>query len=310
LDLDIGDLATGMPGFMSLIAKAPHLSSLILCTLETTIRLVFDGEHPVCSAFHTAARILPPGSESPQLWTDFKDLTELFQVLGGRIERLELGRNDLNESTIAALVQATENGSSLKEFVLEDCDQGLGDKCIGDMASIIARSALRKLDIYLAEEDERVRALESIQWKHIRELAVRMTDDGQGVRAIKALVDGVKETTPGSIDLERFVWYSTEPKCISKEQEELLRSFVDSVSLKYLRLDVNISSKQVSSLFESVGLSQLEHLTLWTRSIDVESILDYLPYSSYFRSVTLINAKVTERQIEQLKSKGITLKAK
>jgi len=60
----------------------------------------------------------------------------------------------------------------------------------------------------MREDEGRVRILESIQWKHPRELTISLKPGTVKTTAMRTLVDGVKSMS-GKVDLEDF-WFLSE----------------------------------------------------------------------------------------------------
>jgi hypothetical protein len=254
--------------------------------------------------------ILPMMNKPLQPTTPLLDLAQLLEVHGERIELMTLDRNGLNEPTIAAFANATERVSRLKELTMYGIDGDLGEKCINDLASIVARSKLRKLDIDLEAEEERVQILESIQWEHIRHLDVEMDDRSIGMGPLKALVDGI-ESMSGRTLLEHFVYmHHYDASELSIAQERLIGSFLALTSLKQLDLNVKITSKQLQSVIESANICRLQRLAVFSKGFapdEVEAVLDRLQHAVGLRVIRLAGSTITKEQIKWMKDKGVSL---
>jgi len=294
IELDIKYLKQNLYGIKALIDKSPNLSSLTITC--------HDG------FYAHGLRILPEMDGLPQSTAEIKDWSDLLKVFGGRIETAELTEDWLDDSAIANFAKAIENGSRLKELTLESSDN-LGGHRIKDLANIIARSKLRKLDIHLDNEVERIHILESIQWDHLRELSIEMSQRGMATRVMRTLLEGVKKVS-GKVPLKEFQLTLTSLDPILGTQDELLSSFVASTSLKMLRLDVTVPHERMPSLFISTDLSQLQSLFLRAEELEsnqVEALLDHLQDATALRDLTLWGAEATVEQIERMRGKGITL---
>jgi hypothetical protein len=309
------DLDLDIPGFKHLLSKAPNLSHLILNgELDSFLQLYSAiAEQQTCTITFSDAslRILPPTSKPVQSTTPLPDLASLLQVHGERIETVKLDEDELNEATVAVFAKATEKVSRLKELVLGGSDLDLGEKCIHDLAGIVARSELRKIDMHLYAEEERVQILESIQWEYLRQLEIGMDDRVIGMGPLKALVDGI-ESLSERPQVEGFVLIHEhdEGKDISNAQERLLCSFLNMTSLKHLTLHVSIRPKRVQVLLESANVTRLQYFYVYAREFtpdDVDAILDGLRHAVELREVRLEGSDFTDEQEEQMKRKGITL---
>ncbi|KAF9359992.1 hypothetical protein BGX34_008020 [Mortierella sp. NVP85] len=294
IELDIKYLRQNLSGIKTLIDKSPNLSSLMITC--------YDG------FYAHGLRISPEMDGLPQSTAEIKSLSDLLKVFGGRIETAELTKEWLDDSAIANFAKAIENGSRLKELTLESSDN-LGEHRIKDLASIIARSKLRKLDIHLHGEVERVGILESIQWEYLRELSIEMSQRGMVTRVMRTLIDGVKKVS-GKVPLKEFQLILTSLDPILGTQDEFLSSFIASTWLRKLRLDVTVPHERMLSLFISTDLSQLQSLFLRAEELDsnqVETLLYCLQDATVLKDLTLWGAEATVEQIERMKGKGITL---
>jgi len=310
LDIDLAMVSMDIPGLKDMIAKAPNLAHLVLSNDIGMVLSVFNAiaEHQTYPVTFPdeQLRISPPTNGPPQPMGDIKDMTALLKVLAGRIESVDLCQKQL-ESIVAAF--AAETRSRLKELTVCGVNRNLGKQCIEDLASIVARPELRKLDIDLEDEEERVSILKSIQWEHIRDLTIRMDEESQGMGPLKAIVDGIKVS--GRSDLDCFgVCYGPPRTVLPIAQEQLLQSIVASTSLVRLQVDATMTLKQVQSLLESAKVSRLQHLILPCadfKSTDVDTILNKLQQATQLQSVTLLGATTTNAQTDRMKAKKITL---
>jgi hypothetical protein len=213
---------------------------------------------------------------------------------------------------LIAFAKAPQDGLRLNEFTLTAINDraSLDEQYIRNLASIVARSEVRRLEIEL-EEDERVWILESIQWNHIRELTVGLRRKNQFMSAIRALVDGMEETTSGRVELEYFKLYlGIFRGSISDEESDVLQSFLSLTMLKHLELTMTMNPVQVVGLLKSVDVSRLQQLGLWTKgfdSTDVQTILDGLQHSTELQAVRLFEANIKMEQREDMRTKGVTL---
>jgi hypothetical protein len=315
LDIDVEHLRYDISGLKSLVARTPNLSSLTITDDRGDFLEIYNAiaEHQTYPVFFPSQslRIFPPTNKSPPVATNLKDKADMVKVLGGRIDTVVLTKHELDYSTVSGFAKAIEDGSKLKELTLQKIGRNLSEQCIRDLASIVTRSELRKLEINLENDEERVRILESIQWTHIRELEIRMEQRGFETRVMKALVDGAKEVS-GKIELEEFSFHSVKDNDVSLTipEDGLLQAFFSLTSLKKLLLGVDMTFEQTLSLLRSVDISRMQNLNLWTQGFDsaeVDAVLECLQYATGLRSIGLWPADITYEQKERMKTKGIQL---
>jgi len=315
LDLDFTKLDSDIPGFKKLIAKAPNLSSLVMQGtrrkfLEDLEAVLEYQTYPITFKI-PEFRLLPPTNRSLEPTITIRNRMSMLKALGGRIEQVELNNEGLEATALAAFAEATENGSKLKELTICGVNRNLGEQSIKALARVVARSDLRKLDINLEGEDVRVHILESIQWKHIRDLTITMDESSHGMRPLKIVEEEIELS--GGTQIESFVLhYETSRSSLPLAQEQLLRSIVASMPLKHLRLDVPMKLEQMLSIAGSANLLQMQSINLRANGIDsstrVNAILKTFDHATELRTIVLHNATITEEQMERMARKGITLR--
>ncbi|KAF9361815.1 hypothetical protein BGX34_006915 [Mortierella sp. NVP85] len=288
--------------FEEQMGNSEALENVDLCHLETFLKK---------KKGHNKEGAILPTNKPQQSMTDLQKMADFLESLDERFEILNLSGYGLDQSAITALAKSTENGFKLKELTLDKVGRSLGEQCIKDLASIVARSELRKLDIHLENEEERVQILESVQWSHIHNLVIRMNEGGQGMRYLKTVVHGIEKLSRRT-QAERFELYHEAPRRFMPiGQEQPLRSFVASASLRHLRLEVLLAFEQIISLVGSLNVSRLLYLFLMCEdlnSTEVEAIMDKLQHATELRTVILWKAKMLDEQRERMKAKGATLK--
>ncbi|KAF9979574.1 hypothetical protein BGZ65_006356, partial [Modicella reniformis] len=255
-----------IPGLKCLIANAPKLTSLTLPSTWESLPAVYSsivGYQTYPIDFSGILRILPPPGDSSQSTISLQNVEQLLKVHGGRIEKFRFV-NEMRSSVLDTLAEATQSGSILKELNTSIVERKKGDNCIKSLISIASRSELRKLTLNNLSDAECARVVESIQWKHLRELVVSLNDNQRST--IKALVDGIGRISE-RVELERFSLESRS-STMSTTEEELLRSFVSSTSLKYLRLGVPMTLNQILSVIKSADVSRLQDITLKEKDFD------------------------------------------
>ncbi|KAG0236276.1 hypothetical protein B0O80DRAFT_495543 [Mortierella sp. GBAus27b] len=217
-----------------LVAKTPNLSSLLLHTRWKQVPAVYSAiaTHQNCPITfrNLSLRILPPSPR--QTIVPLQDLTQLFEKHGAQIETCKLD-DELDDGVFKAFAEATRMDSSLKELVLHKASsQGVNDDCVTDLARLISQSEIRKLQIDLEDEDERARIFESIQWKNLRQLGIKMGDSNQWARVMEVLEESSKKAGV-PIELERLTLEHQNDTFADYEQ---LLSFVASRSIRHIEV--------------------------------------------------------------------------
>jgi hypothetical protein len=307
-----GDIA----GIKSLVAKAPNLSSLTFYKAEDQLLQIYNAvaEYQTYPVFfqNQSLRILPPMDKSSQPTTDLKDMADLLKVVGGRIEIVELKGDALEDSAVAGFAKAIECSSRLKELSLRAIERNLSDQSIQDLASIVARSELRRFYINLEKEEERVQILESIQWEHLRELEIIVGRRGFETRLMRTLIDGAKKL-PGRPPLEEFKFYNgigLQQVPLSMPEGRLLPAFLSSTVLKVLRLGVSLTLEEMLSLLNRMDLSRMESLYLQPKdfdSVQVDALLDCLEQATELRFISLWSNDITDDKIKRMEARGVQL---
>jgi len=187
----------------------------------------------------------------------------------------------------------------------------LGDSLINNLSSIVSRSELSWIRIHTEEDPGRVRILESIQWKHLRELYIALNPGTFETSVMRILVDGVTKMSE-KVGLDLFEFGGKTWGSVSLREGDLLQTFVASTSIEYLRLSVAMTLEQILSLLRSADFSQMRCLKLWAKgfdSVQVDAILDGLQCAKKLRSLDLLYANITDEQKSRMKARGVTLSA-
>jgi len=213
---------------------------------------------------------------------------------------------------VDALAETTKNGSEVKTLELARSDR-LGDSFINNICSIVGRSELHHIDIYTKQDPGRVRILESIQWKHLRYLDIRLTPDTFETRVMRILVDGVTKMSE-KVELDWFQFGGeTWDTPVTLPEGDLLQSFVASTSIEFLVLLVDMTLEQILSLLKLIDTSRLWRLVVWAKDFDsvkVDAIIDGVGHATRLSVLELEHANITDEQRGRMKSRGITLKNK
>jgi len=301
-------------GLRTLVAKAPHLSSLSLVESGTRLLQVYNTiaefqTYPITFKNQSLC-IPPPPKETHQSMAAHQYMAHLLKHLGEKFDTLELNRDEDYEAIIDALVKATEKGSTLK--VLEVGIDRPSDTLIINIASIIARSELRTLVVTI-REDAAVRILESIQWEHLQRLMVYVRRTHLLTSVMKTLVEGVKNM-PVRVQLETFELQSQSDTSLydplPMPWNDYLPSFLSSIPLKKLQLGVTMTHEHLLSVLKSVDFSRMQDLCLYTKgydSVKVDALLDSVQHATVLRFIGLWDTHITDEQTERMGKKRISL---
>jgi len=308
LDISLLQLKDDIPGVTSLVAKATNLSSLALRTDaergdDGYVQQAYNAiaEHQTYPIHFTewGLAIPPPPRESYQSmeWTE-----ALFKFYRAGASR-KLDIDELDESTVDALLKVTECGSAFTELVLTR-EGHLGDSFSNNISSIVGRSELDYINIFTREEEGRVRIFESIQWKHLRQLYIYLNPGTFETRVMRILVDGVaKMSEKVELDWFGFGGESLDTP-VTLPEEDLLNAFVASTSIKTLCLRVDMTLEQILSLLKSTDFSRLESLVLCAEGFDsvkVDAILDGLQHATKLKGLELPGANITDEQKQRIR---------
>jgi len=107
-----------------------------------------------------------------------------------------------------------------------------------------------------------VRILESIQWKYLRILQIRLKPGGTlETSVMRALVDGAKKT-PGRIALEHFELLSATKGPLTLPPGDLQQDFFAPTLPRFIQLQVDMTLQQILSFIMSIDVSILGGLRL------------------------------------------------
>jgi hypothetical protein len=307
-------------GVMYMITKASNISSLAIGT--GTLRRYGDNRY-VLEAYHAIAEhrtypinfkdlhlVIPPTPrESNQSMATQECMEQLLKFYCENGSETTLDAAHLDELTVDALAETTKNGSEFKELYLRQTEQ-LGDAFINNLSSILGRSELNYIEIWMRYDSGRVRILESIQWKHLRRLIIQLAPGTFETRVMQILVDGVTKMSE-KVELDTFRFEpETRDTSLTLPEGDLLRDFVSSASIERLELKVEMTLEQILSLLKLTDFSRLETLVLWAKDFDsvkVDAVLDGLQHASKLDYLRLIGANITKEQYRRIKPRGVTL---
>ncbi|KAI8358990.1 hypothetical protein B0O80DRAFT_485021 [Mortierella sp. GBAus27b] len=289
MEIDMTELMGDIPGIRDLCAKAQDLSSLTFCgniADSLLLRLyVAVSEHQTCPIrFVTRSLCIPPlTTESNQGHSTHQYLAHLLNV----------------------------GGVDIKELVLEGWtdEEAVVDAFAKSVARIVSRSELRKIEIDLRPEERRAQVLESIQWKHISQLEIRVDNESAGSRAMRALVEG-RNKWNGPVELDEFDLGSSSYPTVSAEQAEDLRSFVASTSIKKLKLWLHMTLSDMESVLRAADVSRLEVIEPKANGYtddEVDGVYDCLADAHCLRRVFLYSYYPTQEQKERMRKRGVKL---
>jgi len=321
-----------IPSLKCLISKAPNLTRLNLTipkvmesesvsvsnstgTFMDELPLIHNAivEHqtfPIVLGHHQL-HILPLMGNTRQPSTGTLESVNWFRVYGKQIEMLHLNGIKLSDADMEAFAEATLEQSNLKELNLGLTWRDLSEQSVRNLGRIVARSELRRLEIRMHGAREQVYILESIQWKHIRELKVIMSQIGQLMSVATALMNSMKVISE-DLMLEVFrLQVRDKIRDITFVEEELLLAFLSPLKLKHLELGVALGWDQVVDLLESIDVTRLQDLHLRGFGFGpdhVQELLDNLQHATELETVCLEGASITAEHEDQMKAQGVTLK--
>ena len=251
----------------------------------------------------------PPPKESNQAMIPEKYVRLLLDFYW-KWNNPRLNVDTLDELTMDAITKATTNGSRFTSLELTREGQ-LGDSFVNNISSVVGRSELNDITFFTRQDPGGVRIFESIQWKHLRTLEIYVKAGTFETSVMRTLVDGVtKMSEKVELDVFEFngdAWFTL----LTLPEGDLLQTFVASISIKDLRLYVDMTLEQILSLCRSTDVSRLERLKLYTGrfdSVKVDAVIDGVGHATRLRELELEYAKITDEQKSRMKSRGITLK--
>ncbi|KAF9366814.1 hypothetical protein BGX34_006083 [Mortierella sp. NVP85] len=316
LEIDLLSMNQVPLGLRSLVAKAPNLVNLNLIMYPNGLPAVYGAimEHQMCPVFfkQQSLRILPPTSDVRQAKTILRSMEDLFRIHGRQVEAWDLMQNWMGESVSKAFVETTRDGSQLKE--LSTHWFSVNSQSVEALSSIFTQSELRRLKIYVDVEAQRASMLKSIQWNHLRELEVLLSDPCYWVSTMETLADSMTKTVPKMIKLEHFQlrpnYSRPNTSSYMRTADMSLRSILSSRKLKHLVLDITMTAEQAIGLLRLVDVSQLQHLVLRAESFTpnhVQTVLDIVEHSSDLRTVHLPGTSIDKKQQEQMNAREVSL---
>ena len=314
LDISLHQLQDDISSAIHLINKATNLSSLVVGTLARRCDNHYAlkayntiAEHWTCPIiFKDWKRTIPqpPPRGLDQSMAAQQCMELLLQVHYESTYPLSMHVGELDESTVNTIAKAT-NGAFKRLYLRRDGQ--LGDQLITDISDIVARSELEELSIRMKRDEGRVSILESIQWQHLRKLEIILKPKTFETSVMEALVKGVKAMSEKvTLDLVRFQCDADTPWTLP--QEDLLRTFVASTSIKELTLKVAMTLEQMLSLLRSADVSRLTYLSLWTKSFDeakVDALLDGLKHATQLEALLIRKNIISYGQMVRMEARGV-----
>jgi len=322
LDISLYELKDDLSSATHLIRKTLNLSSLAVGTgpLGNDNGYALEAYNDIAEYrtyqinFKDWRLCIPPTPKESNLSMTTHHCMEHLLKVYCKSNSSTLNLNELDETAVDTIAKAITNGSAFMAFIELDLrrDGQLGDPFINNLSSVVGRSELSKIILYTKYDSGRVRILESIQWKHLRWLYIRLTPGTFETSVMRALVDGVTKMSE-KVELNVFdSMGETWDIPLTLPEEDLLQAFVASASIKDLRLFVDITVEQILSLFGSTDFSRLEALKLWTKDFDsvkVDAILGGLQHATKLRNLYLLYANITDEQRSRMKARKIYLSA-
>ncbi|KAF9353774.1 hypothetical protein BGX34_011390 [Mortierella sp. NVP85] len=311
LEIPLYQLKDDIPSIKLLVSNASNLSSLTLRTgpsgdnsyAQQAYNAIAEHQAYPIIFKEWGTSIPPPLGEPNQSMEWVEHIFRFYR--NGSMEELVV--DNLDESTLDALAKVTYNESGLKELYLRR-DGQLGDPFINNISSIVDRCELHQIRFFLYEDEGLVRILESIQWKHLRELQIYLKPGTFETRVMRVLVDGVTKMSE-KVELERFLfWREGGDGTLTLPEGDLLQTFVALASIEKLELYVDMALEQMLSLLRSADFSRMHHLELSAGSFDsfqVDAILESLHHATNLRRLCLWYANITEEQKGRMNAKGV-----
>ncbi|KAF9362270.1 hypothetical protein BGX34_006495 [Mortierella sp. NVP85] len=329
LEICLNQSKDEISGIKCLVARASNLSSLALRTDFGDVQEVLESENGYLVQVYNAIaehqtypvvfkewniRIPPLPTEANRPINAHQCREHLFQAYCESTSEVILDGVTLGSSALDTLDKTAELGPRFQKLELRRADP-LGNKFIRKLFSVVARSELSSIILFTKEDEQRMHILESIQWKHLRNLNILPKAGTFETSVMSALVESVKKTS-GKLDLVGFELVADNPSWIeddplSMPQGDLLQSFIALTSLESLYLEVVMTLGQILALLRLADLSRLKILVLWTDDFDpdsVDAILDSLQNATKLKNLKLVGASITEEQKERMNAKGVSLK--
>ncbi|KAG0222216.1 hypothetical protein B0O80DRAFT_501334 [Mortierella sp. GBAus27b] len=314
LEIDPQSMDQAVLGLKYLISRTPNLNRLLLHMDSEMIPSMYgeivDIQRCPIVFKKQSMRILPPTRDTQYVLADLKNEEDLFRRHGGQIEELDGGANWPNENAWTAFAKEAQSGLKLKEFKLNRL-ASLSGSCFENVATIVSRAELYKFEMQLNQSGSYARILESMQWKHLRELTIDLDPSSQQLSSVtRSLAVVAEKVTAGEkLGLEHFKIFSEEKRRDMNDSEKRsLKSFLSVTALRYLYLNLGLDSNSVVDLLKDIDMSRLQHLTVATPKIDpinLQAALDIIEHASDLCSVDLLDADMSDQQEERLHSKGI-----
>ncbi|CAO3572380.1 unnamed protein product [Mortierella alpina] len=326
------DLKSEIATLKLVISKAPNISYLHMDSTTKRLPAILSSigkyqTYPIDFG-DLSLRLAPPFGKHRQSRAEVQNIEHVCSTYGAQFETLDLNKIGQENVVVESLGKALRKGSSLKEITLKGFGRNLGGGCIKTLANIIAQCELRKLQLDLETEDDRMCILDSIQWKHLRELNITL-HEGQGAKVLAALIDGTRKTSE-SVELESLSYTvhrkppaaavddpsNLETKTVMDtsastcDEDTLLQSLLSLLSLTRLAISPRLPLQRTLALLQSANFPRLQRLSLETGELnmtEVQDVLDSLHSATQLHTIALPDAYVTERMKEQMLEKGITL---
>ncbi|KAI8349609.1 hypothetical protein B0O80DRAFT_429019 [Mortierella sp. GBAus27b] len=316
LDIDLSSsIKEDISGLKCLVAKAPNLSSLTfkgevdnLMLVRLYIAVADYQKYPI--TFGSRSLCIPPWTgTSPQPLAAHQHLSHLLNVGGPKIDKLVLEGGADEEGIVGAFANVEGYSTGLKELTICRVSDTQGEQMIRNVANIISRSELDKIEIHLGREKRWAQVLEWIQWKHIRSLQVYVEKESVGIHAIKALAKG-RDKMKGPTKLEFFQFRVRAAETSSSEQSALLRSFVASTSIKTFWCFVQMTHPDMEAMLKAADVSRLEEIHLVVdgySSPQMDSVMDCLAHANKLQKVPIYLYHPTQEQKERMKARGVQI---
>ncbi|KAG0222218.1 hypothetical protein B0O80DRAFT_429029 [Mortierella sp. GBAus27b] len=320
LELDLTSVDQINSNLNRLVSKALSLSSLVLSMYPSMIPTAYSAmveyqTYPIVFK-EQSMRILPPTDSTSKSRTALQELAHMFLAHGGRIETLDIDISWMDSTALITLAEAIQKESNLKSLSLT---RKIDQDGMDHVSRIVKRSRLHKLEISLDEDSGCERILESIQWRHVRELSVTQTSSVQYTpndSKLREILDCLISSRSSRKEVEgsepvQLEYFKLDVRFHMEEEEVGLLGHVLSLSQpKHLQLLTTVTGAQLLVLLKQIDVRRLEYFEAWTEYTDctkVQAILDILEDAPELHTVRLKNAVILPKQKEQMRAKGVSL---
>jgi hypothetical protein len=315
LDIDLSSIdSKDISGFKCLVSRAPNLSSLTFQGSISDLSLL--GLYYANAEYQTypitvakRSLVISPLATACQPLSSTQYFTHLLSMVSIRMNELDLDGSAWEESAVDAIAKLEKGVVSLKKLKVAGSFKEQGSQYFASIAGMISRHELGELEVELrGEGGARVlSALEGDQWKHIRQLRIKVNKQSIGTDAMRALVEG-RDKGHEPVELDYFCFWYSSSETVSSEFAAPCKSFVASTSIKKLQLHVDMTPSDMESVLNSMDVSRLEWIRLSAEgysSQQVDRVFDCLTNAHNLQKVVLGNYTPTPEQKQRMQERDV-----